>query len=91
MLSIYREFLSDRIQRVVVDDASCEWIPITSDVPQGSVLGPLPFIQYTIDLSWLRTHYMPIQITPHYRQLSASQQTALLLMPLFNMVLAKIQ
>ena len=44
MLSICREFLS---KRVVVDGATSEWIPIVFGMPQGSVLGPLPFILYS--------------------------------------------
>ena len=43
VLSICTEFLSDRRQRVVVDGAANEWIPIISGMPQGSVLGPLLF------------------------------------------------
>ena len=39
MLSICREFLSNRRQIVVVDGATSEWIPIVSGVIQGSVLG----------------------------------------------------
>ena len=49
-LSFCREFLSNRRQRVVVDGATSEWISIVSGVPQGSVLGPLPFILYTIEM-----------------------------------------
>ena len=50
MLSIYREFLSGRRQRVVVDGAASEWIPIISGVPQVSVLGPLLFFLYTSEM-----------------------------------------
>ena len=50
LLSICREFLTDRRQRVVVDGASSEWIPIVSVVPQGGVLGPLLFILYASEM-----------------------------------------
>ena len=50
MLSICTEFLSDSRQRVVVDGAASEWIPIILGVPQGSVLGPLLFILYTSEM-----------------------------------------
>ena len=43
---ICKKFLSNRRQRVVVDGATSELIPIVSGVPQGSVLGRL-FILYT--------------------------------------------
>ena len=51
VLSICREFLFDRRQKVVVHDATSEWIPIVSDVPHGSVFGPLLLILYY----WLYT------------------------------------
>ena len=50
MLFICTEFLSDRRQRVVVDGAASEWIPIISGVPQESVLGPLLFILHTSEI-----------------------------------------
>ena len=48
--SICREFLSNRRQRVIVDDATSECITIVFGVPQGSVLGPLLFILYTSEM-----------------------------------------
>ena len=44
VLSICCEFISNRRQRVVVDVATSDWIPIVSGFPQGSVLGHLLFI-----------------------------------------------
>lgn len=46
LLSLLTNYLSGRFQRVVPEGASSQWAPVTSGVPQGSLLCPLMFYYF---------------------------------------------
>ena len=43
-------WLTQRLQRVVVDGQQSKFVPVQPGVPQGTVLGPLMFLVYINDI-----------------------------------------
>ena len=49
VLSILTQFLSNRSQQVMVNGCRSKLFNVVSEVPQGSILGPLLFLLYTLE------------------------------------------
>ena len=50
LLGWIEDYLKNRRHRVIIESVASKWKPVTSGVPQGSIIGPILFLIYINDI-----------------------------------------
>ena len=81
----FRNFLTNRRQRVQIRGSYSEWSPVISGVPQDSILGPIMFLIYVKDIPNITsTAKLFADDTKIYRQINKVLAFLILSPPLQN-------
>ena len=72
LLLWFRNFLTNRRQRVAIRGTYLSWAPVKSGIPQGTILGPILFLIYVNDISTKITSQIKLYAddTKLYREIS---------------------
>ena len=77
LLLWFRNFLKNRQQRVTIRGPFSNWSPVTSAVPQGTILGPTLFLLYVNDIPNVVTSSIKMfaDETKIYREINNAEDT----------------
>ena len=85
----FKDYLPERTQRVILENAASHWSPVTSGVPQGSILGPLVLTFFINDLPDEAAYGVKVALyaddTKLYRNVSSAEHCDLIQDTLSNM------